>query len=123
MKRLSEERLFLSVGLDHSELQCFGKLHGSKTISKTLHLLFPGSPRASHPHRHLPHTPPPFTPGGARSHPSGLSPVALGTSDRAAWDSAHFPALIIPACSAGTAPRRQGQPPPPPPPSACILSV
>lgn len=34
-------------------------------------------------------------------HPSGLSLVAPGWLARTAWDSAHFPALIIPACSAG----------------------
>lgn len=37
-----------------------------------------------------------------RCHPSGLSSVAPGRLARTAWDSAHLPALIIPACSAGT---------------------
>lgn len=31
-----------------------------------------------------------------------------GTLARTAWDSAHFPALIIPVCSAGTGPCRSG---------------
>lgn len=41
-------------------------------------------------------------------HPSGLSSVAPGRLARTAWDSAHFPALIIPACSAGTGPSHSG---------------
>lgn len=47
-------------------------------------------------------------------HPSGLSSVAPGRLARTAWDSAHFPALIIPACSAGTGPLPLGPPLPPP---------
>ncbi len=43
-----------------------------------------------------------------RCHPSGLSSVAPGRLARTAWDSAHFPALIIPACSAGTSPHHSG---------------
>lgn len=43
-----------------------------------------------------------------RRHPSGLSSVAPGRLARTAWDSAHFPALIIPGCSAGTSPCHSG---------------
>ncbi|KAI4803351.1 hypothetical protein KUCAC02_006902, partial [Chaenocephalus aceratus] len=43
-----------------------------------------------------------------RCHPSGLSSVAPGRLVRTAWDSAHFPALIIPACSLGTGPCHSG---------------
>lgn len=69
-----------------------------------------------------------------RCHPSGLSSVAPGRLARTAWDSAHFPALIIPACSAGTGLCHSGlrRPPLPPPPlrlpfltsplSSCISS-
>lgn len=39
-----------------------------------------------------------------RRHPSGLSAAAPGRLARTTWDSAHFPALIIRACSAGTVP-------------------
>lgn len=39
-----------------------------------------------------------------RRHPSALSLVAPGRLVWTTWDSAHFPALIIPACSAGTGP-------------------
>lgn len=49
-------------------------------------------------------------------HPSGLSSVAPGRLAKTAWDSAHFPALIIPACSAGTSPCLSGPSPPPLPP-------
>lgn len=41
-----------------------------------------------------------------RRHPSALSVVAQGRLAWTTWDSAHFPALIIPACSAGTGPCR-----------------
>lgn len=43
-----------------------------------------------------------------RRHPSDLSPAAPGRLARTTWDWAHFPALIIPVCSAGTGPCRSG---------------
>lgn len=43
-----------------------------------------------------------------RRHPSALSLVAPGQLAWTTWDSAHFPALIIPTCSAGTGPCRSG---------------
>lgn len=57
-----------------------------------------------------------------RCHPSGLSSVAPGRLARTAWDSAHFPALIIPACSAGTSPCHSGPSPPPLPPLPLLTS-
>lgn len=57
-----------------------------------------------------------------RCHPSGLSSVAPGRLARTAWDSAHFPALIIPACSAGTSPCHSGPSPPPLPPFPLLTS-
>lgn len=65
-------------------------------------------------HHPPPPSPPFLLPRSQRSvltvsrHPSGLSSVAPGRLARTAWDSAHFPALIIPGCSAGTSPCHSG---------------